>query len=285
MYLQNNSIGSKLLFINSEKIPSNQFKSATKTYFTIELDHPIECNEEEFILLSLYSCSIPNTWYSTRETENRLMITVIDGLLEYHYDIVITPGNYTIKQIYSEIISQLTILNTQFSSILSFSYVPQTNRTMVTFTSSDYADSVILKFSSSSMAKTLGFTNQDVTLSGSQSITSPNMIMIYDIYSVFLRTNFGTQSYNELGRITNILERIPVSNQNSVTYYQAGIMQHKTILSQKSIKSFDLYLTTHDELEMLDLNGMPFELCLKFDIVHGLDRAETVDYRQIEETV
>lgn len=279
-YSLNTSISSKLLFINSSKIPTNQFRNGSKTAFTVMLDDPIACNEGEHILMSLYSCSIPNTMYSTRASETSFTFTIHNGMLINTFTVNILPGNYSVKQVYNAINAKMAEISVDFQC-LTFSYLPQYNKTMLAFKSNLNVDRIDVDFSKSSLGPTLGWGSEVITLLDGQSVVSPNMVQIYDQYSIFLRTSLETQSYNEQGRVSNILERIPISSQNSVTFFQAGITQHKTLLSTKSIKSFDIFLTTHDEAEVVDLNGCPFELCLKFDIIAGLGRADVVDFRDL----
>jgi len=285
-YNLNTNESSKLLYISSSKIPEQLKKNTLNTYFTIQLASPIIANDKEHILMSLYSASLPMSFYNIKSNENRFYITAnfIDNST-YTAEIFIDPGNYNINQIYSAIKSKLaqvqlpTIGN---MDVITFTYIPQLNKTSIIVNTNTYnIISVTINWELSTISKILGFTNLNQTINLNNLIISPNMILLYDIFSIFIKTNIGiTNNYDQNGDFTDILERIPVVDPYKVKFFEPPAQQHKTLIKSKAVSIFDVKITDQDD-NLIDFNGLPFELVFKFDIVKDLERGENLNLREL----
>lgn len=251
---------SKIIHIKSRDVPTRNryFKN---TSFSIELSNSITCLDNEYLLISLYSASIPMSFYNISTGETSFLI----GSTEYN----IETGNYNITTL------QQTLENTIGSiigaGVISFAYNKIKNKTTVLCNGLGFGT---LTFTG--IAQSLGFTNgYTIPLGVVQTYTSPNVCNIIDKYSIYLRTDLNvSNAYNTDGNLTDILERIPIKGANSVLYFEQPPSQHKSIIVPKFIKTFKIGLTYESETDFLDLNGCDFELSLKVDTVKNLERAE-----------
>lgn len=287
VYSINTSAGSKLIYISSKNIPPGQFKTNLKTSFTVQLNNAITAFDTEHLFVSLYSASIPMSFYNIRTSETLLKVGVVINSIETIHDLSVSVGNYNIKQLYIALLNLFdTTINLDISKYLNFELVGQLNKTKITLINNTIGLSRInFYFNESTITQTLGFDNQLYQLDINHFIIGPKMILLFDAFSIYLRTNFQSlNNYNERGQFSDVLERIPTVDPYKVRFFTAPPTQHKLMLSQKSISSFDLFLT-YDNSELVDLNGLDWECCLKVDIIKDLDRGYNIDLRnQITET-
>jgi hypothetical protein len=282
VYNINTSAGSKLIYISSKNIPQEQFKNPSlNTSFTVQLTTPINAYDTEHILVSLYSASIPMSFYNLRASETKIKVGVIIDSVEYIETFTLDPGNYTIKQVYSSINNLLNTINAEISKYLIFELVGQLNKTKITLLNNTIGFTQIkFYFNESTISQILGFNNILYTLDINHYIIGPKMILLFDAFSIYLRTSLlSLNNYNEKGNFTDILERIPCVDPYKVVYFSPPASQHKLLLNQKAVATFDVSLT-FDNNELVDLSGLDWEFSLKFDIVKDLDRGYNIDIRQ-----
>lgn len=290
VYSVNTSAGSKLIYISSKNIPQGQFKTNLNTSFTIYLNNAINAFDTEHILVSLYSASIPMSFYNIRNSETLLKIGVVIDSVETITSINITSGNYNIKQLYTALLGVIDGINSEISKYLVFELIGQLNKTKISLLNNPIGLSQIkFYFNDSSITETLGFNNELYILDVNHYIIGPKMILLYDAFSIYLRTNFKSlNNYNEKGQFCDILERIPTVDPYKVRFFTAPPTQHKLLLNQKIISSFDISLT-YENGELVDLNGLNWECCLKVDIIKDLDRGFNFDIldkmNQIDENI
>jgi hypothetical protein len=263
VYTLNTSQSSKVIHIKSSDIPASQ-RLFSNTAFVVELQNTITCLENEYLLISLYSASIPMSFYNITEEETSL---VINGTT---YNI--SQGNYNITNLQvtvSNLVNGVLGINT-----ISFTYDKITNKTTMIVPGTSAS---ILQFGDG-LAKSLGFNTGIIyDLIVGANYTAQNVANIIDKYSIYLRTDLNiSNAYNTLGQLSDILERIPIKSANSVLYYEASPSQHKSIIIPKFIKNFKMSLTYDTENDFIDLNGCDFEISLKIDTVKELSRAESI---------
>jgi hypothetical protein len=238
MYLLDTSNNSTLLFIKSRNLPASAFLNAPlNTYYRVQLANTVSCLAGESLLLSLYSASIPCSFYNITNDENTFTLGGTPT--------TIPAGNYNVRTL-------MSALETAVAG-LTCSYNSTTNKMTMSYPS---GPALIL----TTIAQSCGFTS-GTTITG--TMTAPNVVNIIDDYSLYLRTNLNlTNARDEQGNYSDILERIPIKASGSVVYYESPPNQHKNLLSVKSISEFTISLTYDSGNEYVDLNGCDWEIAL-----------------------
>jgi len=95
---------------------------------------------------------------------------------------------------------------------------------------------------------------------------STNSISMYDKFSVYIRSSLiqGGSTYLNEGT-SNIIERIGVKAFNSIATYEANPIQNKFIIGD-NIDSIDLQITFEDEANLVNLNGLNWQVSLLFSV-------------------
>ena len=248
MYLLDTSNNSTMLFIKSRNLPSTAFLNPPlNTYYRVQLSNTVSCLPGESLLLSLYSASIPCSFYNITNDENSF---TLGGILR-----TIPVGNYNVRTL-------MTALQTAVAG-LTCSYNSTTNKMTLVYPS---GPALIL----TTIAQSCGF-NSGTTITG--TMTGPNVVNIIDDYSLYLRTNLNqVNARDEFGNFSDILERVPIKASGSVVYYESPPNQHKNLLSVKTISEFTVALTYDSGNNFVDLNGCDWEICLLVQTIKSKDR-------------
>jgi hypothetical protein len=262
-YQLDSSNRSVLLYVKTRQLgPSNFLSNDVNTNLRIQLDNPISCNSGETMILSLYSLSMPNTFYNVDSRQNSFTLNGIT------YSI--TPGNYnsrTLLQAIDARIESITGVGT-----ISITYNSITSKVIITYSG---AQTLVL----TTIAKSIGFNTNTTIPVG--TTTSPYILNIYDDLSVYLRTNINLGSARDhTGQFFDALERVPLNGANSVSYYISPAQSHKNIILDKDVSTFTVSLTWDNANEYVQLNGADWEFCLLFQTIKTLDRAVPVDLRR-----
>lgn len=255
-YIIDSSNNSTLLFIKSRNLPSSAFLNAPlNTYYRVQLANSVSCLAGESLLLSLYSASIPCSFYNITSEENSFTLGGVPTS--------VPVGNYNIRTLISAIQTLVAGLTITYNTV--------TNKVTMSYPS---GPTLIL----TTIAQSFGFTT-GTTITG--TMTAPNVVNIIDDYSLYLRTNLNlTNARDEQGNYSDILERIPIKASGSVVYYESPPNQHKNLLSVKTISEFTVALTYDTGNDYVDLNGCDWEICLLVQTIKSKDRgADMPDLR------
>lgn len=271
-YLLNTSHTSRLFHISTRELPTNSFINGSKSFFRVNLQSPIIAKDSERLLVSLYSASIPMSFYSLDSFEN--VVSFSEG--PYSASFTMTPGNYTMKQVAAMVQANMTLLSPNHFTY-TCTYNVNTSKLTISCNDSLVVKSLNLDVANSAYTA-LGFSSGKYYFSS--TITSQNVTSLHDKYSLFVRTSLNsTSAYNTDGSFSNILERIPIVTNGSVLFYEQPASLHKTLLDVKFINAFEVALT-YDDGRLVDLQGLPFELTIRFDWVDGLQRGQDFNIRQ-----
>jgi hypothetical protein len=263
-YNLNTPLSSKLIYINTLQLPSSSFLNQAKTQLRIVLEQPIQTyHSNQRILISLYSASIPISWYNIDPTQNKF---ILQEEMSPDVDIIIPPGNYNSRNLCSIIQS---LLNSNSPNSFNYSVTYSAIYNKITIICDEVSANITLNFNvDDSIYKAMGFAKANYGFTG--NITSPFISQLYDEYSLYLHCDLCNEnSLNPMGRISDILENIPISSSNSIVFYQASINQQKQLIGGTRIDSFSLSLTDASGIP-IELNGADYELCLKIDFVSDL---------------
>lgn len=271
-------VGSKLIYINTLNLPSTSFLNGSKSNLQIQLNESIKVhNSNQKILLSLYTASIPNSFYNISNTQNRFNFKEASG--GDWKNIIIPAGNYNARNL-GTIIGSLMTAESQNSFTYTLQYSSIYNK--FDFVCSNTSTTIFLDFNvTNSIYKACGFDKESYNFTS--SITSSNIVQIYDEYSIFLHSSLSNNnSLNVFGKISDVLEKIPIRGANTITYFESGLLQQKQLLSVESIDNFYLSLR-NSEGNLIDFNNADYELVLRVEFVSDLEhtKKELLTYNNI----
>jgi hypothetical protein len=260
-------MGSKCIYINTLNLPSSSLLNGSKkSNLQIQLNESIKINNtNQKMLLSLYTASIPNSFYNISSSQNKFNFKEASG--GDWKNIIVPPGNYNSRNLATTIIG---LMNSESQNTFTYSLQYSAIYNKYDLICSDTLTTIFLDFNvSNSIYKACGF--DKTTYNFTSSITSPNIIQIYDEYSIFLHCSLcNNNSLNTFGKASSILEKIPIRGANSVSFFESGLLQQKQLLSVESIDNFYLSLT-NSEGEYIDFLGADLELVLRVEYVTDLN--------------
>lgn len=256
MSLYSNSLAKAyMLHVRSKDV--EQLSTDLNTNMRVNLDAPIRRdNALQDIHLSLSTAHIPFTFYQFSSNLENLNIYV-DGSSSF----VLTAGNYDIF----ELIDLITASSFPYNA----TYNENTNK--ITLTNSD-ATSHTINFSGSEskgLAKNLGFSATDITVSGGGTAVSDGSVNLQTIHTLYIHSDLALSNVitTETKNYTNIIDQINVDVQPfeiiSHGYYESA--PFASVLFQEQIKSFELSLRDQNS-RLVDMNNSNFELSILFEI-------------------
>ena len=261
-YILNTGHSSRIIHINTTDLPPSQLISGY-SHFIVQLKNPITVFDSEMMMVSLYSASIPCSMYNIDATQNVVAFT--EGVLSASF--AVTPGWYNAKQLAATVAALLTANSpNHFTYTCTFNTI--TGKHTITCNDSLVAKTLNMNVTNS-IYRALGF--EKATYPFSSVITSVNVATIEDRYSIYVRSNIDTtSSYDANGNLSDVLERIPLASSGSVVYYTQPSSGHKLLVDGKSLSIFEIRLT-YDDGTLINLNGLPWELSIKIDIINNIN--------------
>ncbi len=258
----------KILHIRSLDIPTTDYITpGLTTDFWVNLESPIICQDNEHLIMALDSLSVPMVFYNIDETTNKFIFienSVSAGVL------TIPVGNYSMKSLASTLETLLTgaspsgktytVAYGSFKNTLTFTVAPSTPFT--------------LDFNTPNPAFTqLGFAEDSINSSTGGVLVSTNSCSLIKYLSLFVCTdlNIGT-SLNTQGQLSNVLERVGITQANTLLYYRPTTTMKKFLLKDKVINRFRVRLLFDLADTPVNLRGLHFEMSLQFHVVGGLER-------------
>lgn len=216
----------------------------------------ITLEDGHYIYLSLVNAVIPYSFYSINANDNVLYYGIVGGTTNY---LVIPPGNYNINQL-------ITSLKTSMGGTYNVVYNSIINKITITNTSNDF-----IIYGNGSLNRTIGFSINSNTYSSSRSLISTNCINMNQIRAINVEVNLPTYNINIAQKQNqNILATIPVTvapysliDYTNTNNFRVNMFIGK--LEQIQIRLFD------NNNNLLDLNGLDYQLTLQLDIVNFTD--------------
>tara|TARA_R110002124_G_scaffold2209_2_gene14583 strand:+ start:722 stop:1672 length:951 start_codon:yes stop_codon:yes gene_type:complete len=269
--IDNHNQNSKLLHINSEDATNNLSTIAKESYFQFFIGSQIKCNNNERMLISLHSATIPYSFYNIRDNINDTIPYLIDDTYSTNQFITIPKGNYTASSL-KTLIGSLLSAQADITSTISLSF----DRTTMKFKYINSSNLQNLKLDFSKRNDTAyiesGFsTNEQSGSIDMDGLESSNVIDVNgSIHSLFLRTNLsqlGSIDSNS-GGFNTILGKIPItSNFGGVLFFKPNNNTHK-ILNQNNNINFLTVRLTDEKNRLVDLNGLNFSLSIQIDFIY-----------------
>lgn len=250
---------------------SLELNSRRRTRGTIEnyrtfLSHQIKFNQspKKQYFMRLENIQLPKSYYDINSTNNVFQVIETDGVTPHTVTITISPGNYTITELLTELESGLDT-NTQDANDYTLSYDDVTNKVTVRYdggtSTSVTIDTIangstlnqVIGFGKADTDNITGGDNTTVLADGVDSV-APNCVnMRVNPYIVVETSITSRNHYNEDEQI-NIGARVPLLiDRNEYQYYE-NTEGHLTMLNNKGPIS-EISLTLRDEYgNVVDLN-------------------------------
>jgi hypothetical protein len=259
--------------------------------FTVVFEETMTTRQDEGLLVSLLSATIPYSFYNIRQGVNDAVSFVeatLDGSQSVVHTVTLESGNYTVTAMRLALQDKATqacldigILNT----VITIDY----DRTQQKFKfSTPTADRrVTLQFLTivNPMHTELGFpglTNPE--FASDLPLTSVNVVDINgSIHAVHIRTDLPTLAvYDSLsGKASDILSKVTLNtNPGGIIFHDPRDTKHESLLRSSALKSVRVKLTD-ERARPLSLNGLHFQVGLLFRFVSLKMADPLIDLRRL----
>jgi len=264
--MHSGSVKNFQLKIDSAKVSS--YYNPYKTSFLYQLSEPVTCENGESILYSLISATIPYTFYGLNIFNDTLDVKeTINSVVQPIRTLSISHGNYDAYSFAKKLISLLNTATIEYSIVYNkisnkfiiYTVKPNTTAEFL-FSTGPNKDISCRQF--------LGFPEADVIINNEPLET--NMITMNDIYHLQIKSDLGNQNVITSDSIDNILEIIPITPSPLSFIYYSPINTTKYLLSQSNLQTIKIELTDNYN-RPIDLNGIPFVLNIKVEVIKNHD--------------
>lgn len=208
-------------------------------------------NTQNTLSIKLSTAEIPYSFYTVNAYNNTFNI-VENGVPRA---ITITKGSYDIFEFRDLILSLLGGTYTVSVSI-------NTGKMIIINAS---LTTIGLTFTSDAF-KLLGFSNQTYSATGSVGLTSPNIMSLFSITGIYLKSNLsGFNIYNSRlnNNLSSILQLIQIEADSfNMINYRSTTDAFITKLNDKNIDQLTFRITDAED-NLIDFNGIDFEFTLK----------------------
>ena len=252
----------KILKLDSSK--ATKYYNEQKTVFEFALENPISVTSSESIVYSLISAYIPYSFYSVNANNHFLDVKENINNIITMRTIQIPNGNYSAVE-YSRLL--MSLLNT---ATISYSIVYNKNNNTFTISTVAASTSSIFLFETgpnhiNSCHSFVGFPKLDTVINHDNF--QSGMINMNDLYYFQIHTDIG--SSNNLLTSDNtdgLLDIVPCSDSplNFISYNP--INPSKFLLHSNTLNNIRIGLTDNMN-RVIDLNGIPYLLTIRIDIV------------------
>lgn len=286
------------------------------SYSKFILTEKIEIPSNMDIAISLDSATIPYSFYNIREgVNNRIFYAVYDktsgtALFPGLATLFVPEGNYSalsLAQYLTDAIDNIAGANPLVPVSYLFDFTINYNSDLGKFEygivgqGADAGKTLEFRFlahhpvtntQTDNMRGPLGLLPlEDFIFTGApQPFTnlSPNFVDVNDnLHGIFIRTNLTSANTLESQSKTfsNILSRIPIDvNPGDVIFKESSNVGHKAIIQTKNISQIVIKLVD-DRNNVLDLNGLHFQVAIKLEIMYHQEIQRPMTRAQMEENV
>lgn len=264
----------------------HQLQSGLTTNYIYNMVEPIMIPENESCEVSLYSATIPYSFYNVRDNVNNEFKmeytsrpTLNGAAITEVANITLEPGNYNALTLKTHLLSRISALSDlTYPNINQLSFTISYSRPNIKYTfnlvsvGTTFFESLGFYFKSSN--RLFGFSSGEDEHAfggpGAQGFQSQRCIDIHDsLHGLYLRQNLTTRSTldNRTGTFSNILARIPINcNAGGVIFHTPANSTHRALTTLHSIQSLGIKLTD-DANNTIDLNGLHFQISILVSFV------------------
>ena len=263
MTLNLSKFKSKLIRIDSSK--ENEYLNDYKTSFVYDFD-PITTDNNESIVYSLLSISIPYSYYSVNKYNQYLDISETINNVTNIRNTVIPAGNYTSMTYATTLLAILNNVHITYN----ITYNKTQNRYNISIVTPNCTAIFLFKTGANHDTcnyKFLGFDKKDININ-SVAMLSTNCVTMSDIYYLQLKTDLDSTTTLISDGTDNILETINIPTQPFTILQHTPIEINRYLLPQKMLRSINMSLCDNNNNE-LNLNGLPFYCVIKIEIINN----------------
>lgn len=260
---------SKIIKIDSSK--AHQYLNSYNTSFTFIVDPPICVAHDEVIVYSLLNVWIPYSFYSVSKYNQYLDVgETVNGLATTR-TVVFPAGNYNTYDWAKVFSATLSTAKIQYTCVYN------RNNNRYTVACSAGASAVFFFASgpnaSASCYKLMGFPQTDTPITSVGVLTG--CVTMNDIYYFQIKSDLGDANIFLTGDgYDSLLEVIPVSAEPLAFVSYAPFVPNKFIVHNNSINAIRISLIDNYGRDV-NLNGIPFLLTIKIDIISPEDAGVT----------
>ena len=250
-------------------------ETGLSTNFIYDLVEPIEVPDHETCEVSLYTATIPYSFYNVRPGVNDQLKLKVGS--EAEKVITLTPGNYSATGLKAELQRLVSAVSNQTHPklrqvVFDTTYSRETLKYSFSASGSNMGnDTLSIDFMTAKglfgfkVTSTGYIVFNGTSSNGPRTLNSEICIDINDsIHGLYIRQNLTTKSTldNENGTFTNILARIPINtNPGGIIFHSPANTTHHATASLRVIQSIGIKLTD-DANRAIDLNGLHFQISL-----------------------
>mgnify|MGYP001334932218 FL=1 len=223
----------------------------------------IIAGDDEVLGVSLISATIPNSFFNlSNNNQNNIIKFKETGDTDF-ITLTIPSGSYDILEL-SSVIKTLLEANSTNNLTYTFSY-DEINNTLNIKNSGGVStfDFTI----ENSCRRFLGFKSQEISITGSNGITSDRAVDITDTRnSIYIRLpNLSNNKVMEssTGKFSNIIAQIPVALSRNTFFNFEPPVEFICELTQKQINSIAINITYQEETEAVNFENADWEINLK----------------------
>lgn len=220
-------------------VNSRNRESGTDTNFS----YKFELDNAEYTHCCVMQASIPKSFYLVETGWNTFTLRDNDTL--FSYTITITPGNYTVNTLITEL---QTILNTASSKTWTITSSTLTGKLTFTVSSGNY--SFIF---STFCYEILGFNSNSTNTLITQTITSTNIIKLQAEDCLIIHSDICTNGYD------NTLQEVFANGSpdySAITYQCTSLEGCSKTFNTKDSNLFHFYITSESDNQIIDTNGI-----------------------------
>ena len=259
------------------RFATRQLETGLTTNFLYDLVESIEVPDHETCEVSLYTATIPYSFYNVRPGVNDQLKLKVGS--EAEKVITLTPGNYSATGLKAELQRLVSAIPATPNThpklrqvVFDTTYSRETLKYSFSASGSNMGnDTLSIDFMTAKglfgfkVTSTGYIVFNGTSSNGPRTLNSEICIDINDsIHGLYIRQNLTTKSTldNENGTFTNILARIPINtNPGGIIFHSPANTTHHATASLRVIQSIGIKLTD-DANRAIDLNGLHFQISL-----------------------
>ena len=285
-HLEHETQPSKVMYLDSRD--GNGVGTDT-TEFTYVFDDAITTRDNEGVLVSLLSATIPYSFYNIRGGVNDQLSFQVEPLdaATYFADVVTLPeGNYTATSLRTAVADLLTAKATAlgFATAIAVNFDRVSQKFKFSTETADRRVRLLFNLEPLSFHTELGFAKAEKIFTTAQDLVSDNVIDINgSIHAVHIRTDLPTLAVfdSQSGKASDILAKVTLNtNPGGIIFHDPRDTKHESLLRTSTIKGIKVKLTDERD-RVLSLNGLHFQIGILFRFVSLKPSEPLQDLRQL----
>ena len=243
---------------------------------------------EEIVKITLVDLVLKRNKYPIDTNNNRFIVSETQNSVTVIYSIAITPGNYNVYQLATQVANQLTNTSTFYSYSLTWNSISGYYTITATTKTANPFQAISWDFNVERSAhELLGFAKTTVAFT-SGSLISTKMASLTGETAIFIRTNLGGVNYDysngEYG-YSDILAKIPiiVPPYATIVFQDNGSSVFNTYVKTNSLATVNIRLTNAEDI-LLEFQD-EYTLCFKLEFFQPTKEEDILEQlKQINNT-